>query len=142
MVYQEEIVDSYSIIAHKSLPQKYLNLVRTKWMRSFRYGNVYIKLTDSNSYFKAYSPYLDRLIYQPQTTVRLAVLDSDQDIVLGFSVTSGNVLHYVFVGKDYRFQGIAKLLVPFDITEFTHLTKTGLKLWSTKAPQAKFNPFQ
>jgi len=142
---KEVLESSYTIIRYAGfiLPNRYRNLIRSRWMRSFRHGNHYIGLCDSDSYFEAYSRYIDRILCR-LTIVRFAVLSEDHDVVLGFSIMElgqyGTILHYVHVQKDYRQQGIAKKLVPpFDT--FTHLTKTGMKLWSTKAPKAKFNPF-
>jgi hypothetical protein len=136
--------ESYTVIryAGRSLPDIYRNLVLSKWMRSFRYGNDYIKLADSDSYYFAYSIYINRILnLLPDTLVRLAVLTSDTDVVLGFSVIRGRILDFVHVHKDQRRQGIGRSLVPDYIERFTHLTRTGMKLWPTKMPKCKFDPF-
>lgn len=140
----EKIEPTYTIVRYlgKELPANYRSLILSKWMRSYRYGNDYIGLTDSDAYFAAYGIFITALIsLRPDTVVRLAVLSDDRDVVLGFSVTRGNVLDYVHVHKDYRRQQIARRLVPIEVNQFTHLTKAGLKIWATKAPSAKFNPF-
>ena len=124
------------------LPSNYQNFVIARWLRSFRYGNDYIKLVDSDSYYEAYGRYVRNVLEQQSTIVRLAVLEDNPDVAFGFSVSAGKVLHYVYVGLDYRNQGIGKHLVPIEVSEFTHLTKTGLKLWTSHAPKAKFNPFR
>jgi len=124
------------------LPDTYRNFIIARWTRSFRYGNDYMRLIDSDAYYKAYTKYIESLLQQPNTLVRIAILADTPDVAFGFAVTSKEVLHYVYVGLDYRRLGIGKLLVPGPISEFTHLTKTGLKLWPAKASKAKFNPFQ
>lgn len=124
-----------------TLPKNYLNFVISKWSRSYRYGNDYIKLADSNAYFATYSAYIIRLLDQLSTNVRIACLADDTDVALGFSVTRGQILDYVHVHKDCRRHGIGTLLVPEDVKTFTHLTRTGMKLWSTKLPDAIFDPF-
>lgn len=124
------------------LPQNYTNYVKSKWMRSFRFGNDYMKLTDSDSYYEAYETYIDSILNGIDNKVSLAVLSDDPDVALGFSVYSDEVLHYVYVGIDYRMQGIGASLVSGPVREFTHLTRIGLKLWPKKAPHAKFQPFQ
>lgn len=135
---------TYQIKAYKggSLPESFTNFVLAKWMKSFRYGNDYIRLSDSDSYYRAYERYLKSILESPLMTIRLALLTEDPDVAFGFSVSSGHTLHYVYVGLDYRGQGIGKKLVPLEVKEFTHLTKKGLKLWSLKAPTAVFNPWQ
>jgi GNAT superfamily N-acetyltransferase len=110
-------------------------------MRSYRYGNEYIKLIDSDHYFESYSIFINRILCDPHTIVRIAVLSDNLDVALGFSVMRMATLDYVHVHKDCRKQGIAKMLVPFSISTFTHLTKIAAKLWSTKAPNAKLKPF-
>lgn len=138
------MADTYEIkkFSGHVVPANYINFIFLKWMKSFRFGNEYIKLSDSGTYYAAYHRYISNILQTPGVDIRLAVLSDNPDVALGFSAVRGLVLHYVFVGKDYRLQGIAKKLVPVDINEFTHLTKTGLRLWSTELPEAIFNPFR
>lgn len=144
MADQKEIesVCKIKICKGDRLPDTYRNFIIARWTRSFRYGNDYMRLTDSDSYYNAYSRYVQSILEQPHTLVRIAILADTPDVAFGFAVTAKEVLHYVYVGLDYRSQGIGRLLVPGPISEFTHLTKAGLKLWPTKNPEAKFNPFQ
>jgi hypothetical protein len=119
----------------------YINLIYSKWLRSFRYGNDYIKLTDSESYYVNYHRYITTLLQKPETTIRLAVLTDDADVVLGFSVSRGNILDYVHVHKDNRRIGIGTKLIPPGIDTFTHCTKTWLSIWNDKYKDWKFNLF-
>ncbi len=138
---------SYSIISYSGglLPEEFKNMILSKWMRSLRFGNDYFKLIDSAAYYEIYPELIKRYLSRLTVTIRIAVLTDDQDCALGFSVTEaiagGRILHYVHVHKDQRKQGIARSLVPPDITFISHLTKTGLSLWSSKLPKAKLNPF-
>lgn len=125
----------------KHLPGQYLNLVRSRWMRSYRFSNDYMRLTHAGAYYQAYGVYVMSILGRPTTKVRLAVLEEDNDVVLGFGVMDGTCLHYVEVPRAYRRNGIGTHLVPRKIEWFTHLTKIGMKLWSTKAPHARLNPF-
>lgn len=146
MEYKEKVTDSYDVIGYSghNLPRAYFNYILARWLRSFRDKNDYIKLVDSKSYFKAYEPYLKRIITQSSTIIKMAVLSDEPDVTLGFAIFTGTVLHYVYVGSDFRNNGIASALVsiPEAITSFTHLTKAGLELWPKYAPDAIFNPFQ
>jgi hypothetical protein len=139
----DEKIDSYTILRYAGpmLPHGYKNLILSKWMKSYRYGNDYIKLTNPDSYFAAYSKYISLLLSQSQTLVRLAVLSDDNDVTLGFSVSRNRTLDYIHVHKDFRRQGIGRMLWPSYVDSFTHLTKIGLKLWSTKCPGVIFDPF-
>lgn len=141
-----QALTSYTIYRYRGadLPHQYFNYVFTKWSRSYRYGNDYIKLCDSDSYFAAYRNYIQALLRKPDTRVRIAGLTDDIDVVLGFSVIRGKVLDYVYVHRDFRNHGIGASLVdvpPDKIEVMTHLTRTALKIWPKKLPDAKFNPF-
>lgn len=126
------------------LPAQYQNMVLSKWMRTLRYGNEYFKLIDSDAYYASYRTYITTMLAKQCptfATVRLALLTEDKDICLGWSVTEDSILHYVYVASEQRGRGLARLLVPQNIDTFTHLTKTGMSLWNTKAKEMKFNPF-
>ncbi len=110
-------------------------------MRSLRYGNDWWRRVNADDYYANYDVYIDRLLHQPGTTVRLAVLAQAHDVVLGFSICRRNILDYVHVQADMRSQGIGSSLVPGDITTFTHLTKTGSTIWDHKKYDWTFNPF-
>jgi GNAT superfamily N-acetyltransferase len=131
---------AYQVVVYfgSKLPPEYHNLVLSKWMRSFRYGNDYIKLIDADSYFDKYSRYIRAVLALSRTVVRMAALKDDDDVVLGFSVITNSTLQYVHVHKDMRRQGIGRRLVPDYVDSFTHLTRTAAKLWPTKMAHAKF----
>lgn len=135
---------TYSVISFpgSKLPERYLNFIRSKWMRSLRHGNDYFKLTDSDPYYAAYQKFIQILLARPQSVIRLAVLTEDQDVALGWSLIEGDVLHYVFVQHEHRNNGIGKSLVPVPINVITHLTKSGMSAWHNKLPHAKFDPFR
>ncbi len=134
---------TYSIIAFPghSLPQQYQNMVLAKWMRSLKYGNEYFKLANPDSYFNAYSKYIRALLGRPNSVIRIAVLSDDHDVALGWSLIEGDILHYVHVQHEQRNKGIGKSLVPVKINTLTHLTKSGMSIWHSKLPNAKFDPF-
>ena len=130
---------AYQVIRYENgLPHQYRHLVIAKWGRSFRHGNDYAKLIDADSYFQNYPRYIQAILTLPQTTVRLATLIDDTDVVLGFSIVSDTTLHYVYVNRGVRRQGIGKTLIPPNIDRFTHLTTPVLGLWPIKMPNAKF----
>lgn len=108
---------------------------------SLRFGNDMFRLIDHVEYYKTYHQFVERILDHPTTVVRIAVLSDDHDVALGFSVSRGNVLDYVHVHKDYRRIGIGRSLVPAGIEWITHVTKTGLTIWGSKAGHWKFNPF-
>lgn len=139
------MTDTYSIIVFPAskIPQTFLPLIFSKWLRSLRFGNHLFEAVDSDIYYKVYHVYIENLLKKPDSVVRLAVLSDDPDIVLGFSVSREDVLDYVHVHKDHRKTGIGTKLIPEGITTMTHLTKTAINIWQNKNryKQWKFNPF-
>lgn len=136
-------MSAYSVNVHlgRELPEKYQALIFSRWLRSLRHGNVFFKLIDSDTYYNQYHIYIEAFLRRPYAIVRIAALKDDDDIVLGFSVSERNILHYIHVHSDYRRNGIAKALVPFEVDTITHLTKIGHSIWKSKLPHAIFNPF-
>jgi hypothetical protein len=139
----ESGLSTYSIITYNGskIPINYINMIISKWLRTLRSGNDYFKLIHPESYYTRYEPYIKSVLIRPNTFVRLAVLSDERDTVLGFSIQEDLTLHYVWVHKYNRNQGIANSLVKTDIEAISHVTKTGLTIWNKKLPKAKFNPF-
>ena len=139
---QKDEVATYKILSFRSIaPEQYKSLVFATWLNSLRYGNEVYKHISQDSYYKIYSKYIDNLLKRPMSRLRIAVLSEDEDVTFGWSVDEGDVLHYVFVKKDFRQNGIGTQLVSKDIKTFSHLTKIGLSIWKEKYPEIEFNPF-
>lgn len=134
---------AYKILSYpgNSIPAAYRNLVFSKWLRQLRFGNEYFKLIAPSAYYKMYHLYIEVLLQRPQVMVHFAVLADAPDVVLGWSAVEPSTLHFVYVHRDQRKQGIARSLVPFAPTTITHLTNTGMSIWTSKFPTAVFNPF-
>jgi hypothetical protein len=132
-----------AVISYPSntLPDSYRNVILSRWLRSLRQYNDYFKLIDKNAYFDVYEKYIKLIIYRPNTVIRLAVLKDDQDVVLGWSIIEGTILHYVHVPELWRGKGISDLLIPKDIKCCTHVTKYWLNMWQKKYKHVIFNPF-
>ncbi len=127
--------------AAKNVLGEQRNYVFSKWLRSLRYENDYYKLIDAERYWPTYQRFVASLLDKPETTLSMAVLADDPDVILGFAVYRGTVLDYVYVHKHQRRHGIGRALVPKDIDTITHLTRTGLSIWGSKGGAIKFNPF-
>lgn len=123
------------------LPEQYFNFVRSRYLRSLRDGCDFFKKMHAKCYYDTQPPFFLTLISRPGVSIRLAVLSDDPDVALGFSIVDNTgLLHYVYVGKDFRKQGIGKALAPGPYRILTHYTKAVLPL-SRKFPGAVFNPY-
>jgi hypothetical protein len=136
-------MNNYSIISYsgEKLPSAYRALLFSKWLLSLRYSNDFFKLIDGREYFTNYQKFIELILAKPETTVRLAVLTDDQDVVLGFAVNRKKTLDYIYVNKENRKAGIGKALYPQNTNTITHITKIGLSIWGSKLPAVRFNPF-
>ena len=124
------------------VPEGYIANVYSKWLRSLRHGNDYFRLIQpAGSYYTQYRRYIASVLARADCVVHIAVLADDHDVILGFSVSHGNVLDYVHVHKDNRRLGIGTKLIPAGVDTITHLTKTGLTIWANKHSHLRFNPF-
>jgi hypothetical protein len=141
------VKDGYYIMGYPGteVPNEVRNLILARWMRSLWTGNDYFRLMDRPSYFKRYNDFVKSILARPDCWVRVAVLNDDPDVILGFSVgrspAAGDILDYIHVHKDQRRQGIGASLVPKGTTTITHLTRTGLTIWGSLHPEWKFDPF-
>jgi len=127
------------ILAFPFIPKSYEGFIRGKWKTSLKRGNPYFRLQEPESYYKAYEAYINSIFERHGTLLRIAVLADNLDIALGWSVSTYDVLHYAYIGKDYRGNGIARKLVPFEPRKITHLTIVGRSIWRKKFPKAVFD---
>lgn len=75
----------------------------------------------------------------PKTQIKIACLNEDPDVILGYSVMEGDhTLHFVFIKEIWRKMGIAKQLVPKSVVTTTHLTKVGRM---AKPKSWRYDPF-
>ena len=109
------------------------------WLRGLRFGNSWYKLIDSQVYFAVYHAVLESILSQEKTVIKIACLQDDPEVILGFSAYTGNRLHWVYVKQAWRNLGIARKLVPSTTDTVSHLTEVGRIILIRK--KLKFNPF-
>jgi GNAT superfamily N-acetyltransferase len=115
------------------------NFILATWLRGLRYGNEWYGQIVSDVYFKVQQAVIDNILGRPDTIVKIACLADDNDVILGYSVCIKNTLVWVFVKKAWRSVGIAKALVPTNITTVSNLTDVGRAILKTHP--LRFNPF-
>ena len=132
--------ERYRLVPYKGIeiPPDFKNLVIAPFLNSLRYGNDLFKLIDKDAYYFSYGKYIELLLQRPNTQVKFAILDDDT--ILGWCISEDKTLHYVWVKKEVRRQGIAQALMPkFDV--ISHITNRGINIWVNHYPQVRFNPF-
>lgn len=119
--------------------------ILSTWLKGLLFGgdNLYRRIPKA-IYFKNHHAILEKILAHPATTVKLAVLKEDADVILGYSVyrVAGGqtVLDWTFVKKEWRGIGIAKSLCPENVYAVTNLTRVGGAILE-KHPNTIYNPY-
>ena len=136
-----EIEERYRLVAYygATLPPEFKNLVIAPFLNSLRYGNDLYKLIDKDAYYFSYSKYIESLLQRPHSIVKLAILNDMT--VLGWCLMENKVVHYIWIKKEVRRQGIGQALLPKTFDTISHITNKGINIWVNHYPNVKFNPF-
>lgn len=134
---------SYKVIKYnvEHLPDSYRNMILAKYLRSLRHTNDYFKKVDAAFFFKYQTEIIQDIMLRANAYIKLAVLSDDNDVVLGWSLMEPTILHYVWVGADYRNLKIGSILTSDAFHTITHYTKSGFSIWQKKFPNVVFNPY-
>lgn len=114
-----------------------INFLLSTFLKGLYYGSKFWALVDQEAFFSNYEPFIKQLMLR--SDVKIACLEDDTDVILGYSISRSNVLHFLFVKKSYRKLGIGKLLYPIGIDTVSHITDQGDSM--RKKLNLKFNPF-
>lgn len=117
-----------------------LDFIFSTWLRGLRYGNAWHMLIDQESYFKGQHKVIEKLLADPKTEIKVSCLKDAQEIIVGYSVYSGDTLHWVQVKSDWRKIGIATDLVPKTVKTVTNITKIGHSILKSHK-NVIFNPY-
>ena len=88
-------------------------------------GNPFFKRIKREIFFPNYRVVIDSIINNPSTSIRVACFNEDENLILGYSISCFDVLHYVYVKGAYRKQGLGKSLLPKVINKISHYTTMG-----------------
>ena len=132
-------VDKKDLITTRDRLPADINFIMATWLRGLRYGNDWFELIESEAYYANYHKVIESLLAKPGVKVQVSCLKDDPEIILGYSVVEGPKLHWLFVKKPWRMIGIAKSIVPVDVSIATHVTVIGRSLMQKR--KMVFNPF-
>lgn len=116
--------------------------IMSTFLRGLYYGDSWFSQIDKSSFMNNYKHVVESLIDTGNTVVLVACLKDEPSVILGYSILGNelNRVHFVYVKKPWRNQGIATRLLPQSPKVITHLTNLARTLLS-KYPEAIFNPF-
>ncbi len=101
-------------------------LIYSSWPKGVYYSGIHPITIEKNLWFKQSYRYVQDSLAHDH--ILIACLVSDPEIILGYAVFKGTTLEWVYVKKDYRHRGIARLLMGtgierININHLTHLGK-------------------
>lgn len=119
------------------------NFIMATFLRGLYYGDSWFSQIPKDIFMDNYKLFVENLVGLPTTTIKVACLKDDADIILGYSILSNDfqTINWVFVKLDWRKQGIARALLPKYPTSVSHLTALGKSLLP-KFQNCVFNPFR
>lgn len=111
-------------------------------IRGLYYGDSWFSKIPKKLFVENYRKVIALALSTPGTIVRIACIKDDPDEIKGYSILLNNdtSLMWVFVKKDWRNIGIARVLVPEGFSQVTNLTALG-EILLKKYPKVIFNPF-
>lgn len=133
-------MDKNNLVAIRDWTPEDKNFILSTWLKGLRFGNDWFELIDSNVYYKNYHAVIESLLNSPGIVVKVACLKDDPEVILGYGVYKGERLDWIFVKKAWRSIGIARSLIPSNITTVSHITDAGRGILR-KHPGVTFNPF-
>jgi hypothetical protein len=114
------------------------SFVYSTWLKSLYHRSKLFNEVPADVFYANYHKHVEHLLRV--STVRVACLTEDQDVILGWAAYNKNTLHYAFTKQVWRSQGIQKkILDNHVITTVSCITDMGNKI--RKAKSWEFNPW-
>lgn len=119
------------------------NFILATFLRGLYYGDFFWHEIPKDIFMANYKRVAENMIGSAKVTIKVACLKDDKSVILGYSILSADftTIHWVFVKKSWRNQGIARSILPQLPTTVTHLTATGKSLLDKFQTKPIFNPF-
>lgn len=114
--------------------------IHDSWGSSYMDGRKDHKLISSDDFHSFHRPIREKFFKTPTATCIVCSPDDDPWLILGWiavqQMTTGLILHYIYVKNAFKNQGIAKQLIkrslPSSPVFYTHLTDRASKILAQK----------
>jgi hypothetical protein len=137
---ENDKLEKDKLVAFRAGTLEDASFIFSTWLKGLRFGNDWFGLIDSKAYFQVYHKVIETILSKPNVTVKVACLREDPGVILGYAVYSGPRLDWCHVKRAWRNIGLARDLVPNEITTVSHLTGVGRSILKKRGNIA-FNPF-
>lgn len=117
------------------------NFILSTFLRGLYYGDSWFSLIPKDLFMSEYKRVVETLV--ARGNIKVACLPDDPDTIIGYSILSQDfqTVHWAYVKKNWRKNGVAKSLLPQHPTAVSHLTEVGKQLLP-KLHNPIFNPFK
>lgn len=95
--------------------EQYEGFIISSFLRSLRDQSPWMQSIDQKQYFKTYGDIIKNTLDNSGGDVRIAVLADEPDTAVGWSLSFGKTLLYVYVKKYMRKNGIGSSLMPEEL---------------------------
>lgn len=124
-------MDEVSIVTRAFIPADDEACIYATWRNSSFYLSAKPISQSSTKFFSEKNREIKQIL--PLAKVKIACLSDSKETIVGYSVSRGTHLDWIYVKPDYRMQGVATLLLPKEIKTVTpDLTKIGIKIVNKK----------
>lgn len=122
--------------------EKDRNFILATFLRGLYYGDSWFSLIPKHVFMDNYKK-VGEALTDGSTTIKIACLNEDPNVIIGYVILnkSEDTVVWVYVKSAFRRRGVAKALLPKQVTTITHLTKLGKSLLY-KINNPIFNPFK
>lgn len=91
--------------------------IYSTWRKSAYYSAEPKIMESPTQFFKNQNEKIKKIL--PKAVIKIACLEDDPIVIVGYSICTGTHLDFVYVKTDYRRKGIGALLVPKNIETVT-----------------------
>jgi hypothetical protein len=129
-VNQEEL-EELKVILRPYDPEQDQPMIYATWRNSAYYSALQRPKTAPSDFFRELSAKIKRVL--KHADVKIACLEHNPQVIIGYSVSSGTHLDWIYVKDDYRHMGIGTLLCPKNIQSYPKdITKIGYAILTKK----------
>lgn len=125
-----------TLISFRPIDESDLNFIYQTWLNSVCHGNAILEFLSPDFLKRKFHQVIDQIIKDKATEIKIACLKDDHETIVGFSIFTYSVLHYVFVRPKWRRIKIATRLLPAFNT-VTTTTDLGRDILKEKYPHIR-----
>jgi hypothetical protein len=132
-------MDEVNIVIREFDKEKDEAFIYSSWRNSAYYLCEKARQEPAPQFFRRLTDIIKSILKVAK--VRIACFQESPEVIVGYAISTGTHLNWIYVKEDFRERGIATLLFP-DSTETVtdHLTKQGNKIVEKKNLKTKENP--